>query len=95
MPILHSFKENNLVYEDEYEVKIKMMGTRIDKEFLEHNLHENDITSIICHNVYITANPPIKPKDSDSFRMKRTDRGLKVSAYGSEMEDGRGVVVVS
>ncbi|GJV58971.1 hypothetical protein Tco_1465071 [Tanacetum coccineum] len=67
MPILHSFKENKLEYEDEYEVEIKMMGTRIDKEFLEHNLHKNDITSIIFHNVSITANPPIKPKDSDSF----------------------------
>ncbi|GKE32779.1 hypothetical protein Tco_1452101 [Tanacetum coccineum] len=32
MPILHSFEENKLEYEDEYAVKIKMMGTRMDKE---------------------------------------------------------------
>ncbi|GJZ72631.1 hypothetical protein Tco_0636777 [Tanacetum coccineum] len=70
MPILHSFKENKLEYEDEDEVEIKMMGTRMDKELLEHNLNENDITSIICHNFSLTSNPPIKPKDSGSFRMK-------------------------
>nr|GEV18779.1 hypothetical protein [Tanacetum cinerariifolium] len=34
MPILHSFEENKLEYEDEDEVKIKMMGTRMDKESL-------------------------------------------------------------
>ncbi|GKB67287.1 ribonuclease H-like domain-containing protein [Tanacetum coccineum] len=45
MPILHSFEENKLDYEDEDEVEIKMMG--MDKESLEHNLYENDITSII------------------------------------------------
>ncbi|GKE17373.1 hypothetical protein Tco_1424950, partial [Tanacetum coccineum] len=32
MPILHSFEENKLEYEDEDEVEIKMMGTRMDKE---------------------------------------------------------------
>ncbi|GKC09071.1 hypothetical protein Tco_1000681 [Tanacetum coccineum] len=47
MLILHSFKENKLVYEDKDEVEIKMMGTGMDKELLEHNLYENDITSII------------------------------------------------
>ncbi|GJU48275.1 hypothetical protein Tco_1217830 [Tanacetum coccineum] len=47
MPILHSFKENKLEYEDEDEVEIKMMGTVMDKESLEHNLYENDITLII------------------------------------------------
>ncbi|GKA19688.1 hypothetical protein Tco_0699603 [Tanacetum coccineum] len=70
MPILHSFEENKLEYEDEDEVKIKMMGTGMDKELLEHNLYKNDITSSICHNFYPTSNPPIKPKDSGSFKMK-------------------------
>ncbi|GKB91801.1 hypothetical protein Tco_0964073 [Tanacetum coccineum] len=65
MPILHSFEENKLEYEDEDAVEIKMMGTGMDKESLEHNLYENDITSIICHNFSPTSNPPIKPKDSD------------------------------
>ncbi|GJZ55689.1 hypothetical protein Tco_0610882 [Tanacetum coccineum] len=72
IPILHSFEENKLEYEDEDEdeVEIKMMGTRMDKESLEHNLYENDITPIICHNFSPTSNLPIKPKDSGSFRMK-------------------------
>ncbi|GKB36184.1 zinc finger, CCHC-type containing protein [Tanacetum coccineum] len=70
MAILHSFEENKLEYEDEDEVEINMMGTGMDKESLEHNLHENDITSIICHNFSPTSNPPIKLKDSGSFRMK-------------------------
>ncbi|GJZ15683.1 hypothetical protein Tco_0551360 [Tanacetum coccineum] len=70
MPILHSLEENKLEYEDEDEVKIKMIGTELDKELLEHNLYENDITPIICHNFSPTSNPPIKPKDSGSFRMK-------------------------
>nr|GEY44438.1 hypothetical protein [Tanacetum cinerariifolium] len=52
MPILYSFEENNLEYEHEDEVEIKMMGTRIDKESLEHNLYENDITLIICYNFF-------------------------------------------
>ncbi|GKE52131.1 hypothetical protein Tco_1487287 [Tanacetum coccineum] len=58
MPILHSFEENKLEYEDEDEVRIKMMGTGMDKESLEHNLYENDITLIICHNFSPTSNPP-------------------------------------
>ncbi|GKA93255.1 hypothetical protein Tco_0815241 [Tanacetum coccineum] len=70
MPILLSFEENKLEYEDEDATEIKMMGTEIDKESLEHNLYENDITPIICHNFSPTSNPPIKPKDSCSFRMK-------------------------
>ncbi|GKC81745.1 hypothetical protein Tco_1137462 [Tanacetum coccineum] len=70
MPILHSFEENKLEYEDEDEFEIKMMGTRMEKELLEHNLYENDITLIICHSFSLTSNPPIKPKDSSSFRMK-------------------------
>nr|GEU56121.1 hypothetical protein [Tanacetum cinerariifolium] len=70
MSILHSFEENKLKYEDEDAVKIKMIGTEMDKESLEHNLYENDITSIICHNFSPTSNPPMKPKDSGSFRMK-------------------------
>ncbi|GKE58050.1 hypothetical protein Tco_1497235 [Tanacetum coccineum] len=70
MPILHSFKENKLEYEDEDEVKIMMMGTGMDKESLEHNLYEDDITLIICHYFSLTLNPPIKPKDSGNFRMK-------------------------
>ncbi|GJY19301.1 zinc finger, CCHC-type containing protein [Tanacetum coccineum] len=47
MPILHSFKENKLEYKDDDEVEIKMMGTGMNKESLEHNLYENDITPII------------------------------------------------
>ncbi|GJY05024.1 hypothetical protein Tco_0370964 [Tanacetum coccineum] len=70
MIILHSFEENKLEYEDEDEVEIKMMGSGMDKESLEHNLYENDITPIICHNFSPTSNPPIKLKDSGSFRMK-------------------------
>ncbi|GJV70781.1 hypothetical protein Tco_1490776 [Tanacetum coccineum] len=42
MPILHSFKENKLGYEDKVEVEIKMMGIEMDNELLEHNLYEND-----------------------------------------------------
>ncbi|GJY11040.1 hypothetical protein Tco_0379225 [Tanacetum coccineum] len=68
--ILHSFEENKLEYEDEDEVEIKMMGTGMDKESLEHNLYEKNMTPIICHNFYSTSNPPIKPKDSGNFRMK-------------------------
>nr|GFC19304.1 hypothetical protein [Tanacetum cinerariifolium] len=56
--------ENKLEYEDEDEVKIKMMRTGMDKESLERNLYENDITFLICHNFSLTLNPPIKPKDS-------------------------------
>nr|GEZ13647.1 hypothetical protein [Tanacetum cinerariifolium] len=37
----------------------------MDKEPLEHNLYEDDITSIICHNFSPTLNPSIKPKDSE------------------------------
>ncbi|GJS67744.1 hypothetical protein Tco_0682309 [Tanacetum coccineum] len=70
MSILHSFEKNKLKYEDEDEVKIKMMGTRMDKESLEHNLYEDNITPIICHNFSPTSNPLIKPKDSGNFRMK-------------------------
>nr|GEY58894.1 zinc finger, CCHC-type [Tanacetum cinerariifolium] len=62
--------ENKLKYEEEDEVKIKMMGTGMDKESLKHNLYENDMTSIICHNFSPTSNLPIKPKDSGSFRME-------------------------
>ncbi|GKF27757.1 hypothetical protein Tco_0094099, partial [Tanacetum coccineum] len=63
MPLLHSFEENKLEYEDEDAVEIKMMGTGMDTESLEHNLYENDITPIICHNFSLTSNLPIKPKD--------------------------------
>ncbi|GJT24201.1 integrase, catalytic region, zinc finger, CCHC-type containing protein [Tanacetum coccineum] len=70
MPLLHSFEENKLEYEDEDAVEIKMMGIRKDKESLEHNLYENDITPIICHNFSLTLNLPIKPKDPGSFWMK-------------------------
>ncbi|GJR83970.1 hypothetical protein Tco_0154755 [Tanacetum coccineum] len=70
MPILHSFEENKLEYEDEDEVEINMMGIRMDKESLEHNLYEDNMTPIICHNFSPTSNPPIKPKDSGNFRMK-------------------------
>ncbi|GJX88333.1 hypothetical protein Tco_0340347 [Tanacetum coccineum] len=80
MPILHSFEENKLEYEDEDEVEIMMMGTGMDKESLEHNLYEDDITLIFCHNFSPTSNPPIKPKDSGNFRMKLylMRRSLKV-----------------
>nr|GEW29466.1 hypothetical protein [Tanacetum cinerariifolium] len=74
MPILHSFKENKLEYEDKDKVKIKMIGTRIDTESLEHNLYEDDITLIIFHNFSPTSNPPIKLKDSGNFRR----RSLKI-----------------
>ncbi|GJT95941.1 hypothetical protein Tco_1091459 [Tanacetum coccineum] len=70
MSLLHSFEENKLKYEDEDAVEIKMMGTRMDKESLKNNLYKNDITPIICHNFSLTSNPPIKPKDPGSFRMK-------------------------
>ncbi|GJW75775.1 hypothetical protein Tco_0135145 [Tanacetum coccineum] len=70
MPILYSYEENKLEYADKYEVEIKMMGTRMDKESLEHNLYKNDITSSVCHNFSSTSNTPIKPKDSGNFRMK-------------------------
>nr|GEX93403.1 hypothetical protein [Tanacetum cinerariifolium] len=70
MPILHSFEENKLEYEDEDEVKIMMMGTRMDKESLEHNLNEDDITLIIRHNFSPTLNPSIKPNDSSNFWKK-------------------------
>ncbi|GJR36793.1 zinc finger, CCHC-type containing protein [Tanacetum coccineum] len=61
---------SKLEYEDEDEVEIKMIGTEMDKESLEHNLHENDMNPIICHNFSPTSNPPIKPKDSGIFRME-------------------------
>ncbi|GJU55344.1 hypothetical protein Tco_1229058 [Tanacetum coccineum] len=70
MPILHSFKENKLKYEDEDAVEIKIIGTGMDKESLEHNLYENDITPIIYHNFSLTSNPPIKLKDPGNYRMK-------------------------
>ncbi|GJT53079.1 hypothetical protein Tco_0988133 [Tanacetum coccineum] len=70
MPILHSFEENKLEYEDEDEVEIKMMGTGMDKESLKHNLYENDITPTICHMFCPTSNPPTKPKDLGSFKIK-------------------------
>nr|GEV27269.1 zinc finger, CCHC-type [Tanacetum cinerariifolium] len=68
--VLLEYEENKLEYEDEDEVEIKMMGTGMDKKSLEHNLYENDITPIMCHNFSPTSNPPIKLKDSGSFRMK-------------------------
>nr|GEV39654.1 zf-CCHC domain-containing protein/DUF4219 domain-containing protein/UBN2 domain-containing protein [Tanacetum cinerariifolium] len=74
-PILHSCEETKLVYEDEKEVEIKMMGTKRDKESLKHNLYENDITPIICHEFSLTLNLPIKPKDSGIFMM-RVENGV-------------------
>nr|GEU55239.1 eukaryotic peptide chain release factor GTP-binding subunit ERF3A [Tanacetum cinerariifolium] len=71
MPILYSFEENKLEYKDEDEVEIKIMGTGMDKESWEHNLYENDITLIICHNFSL----PIKPKDSGGFRIKKLTNG--------------------
>ncbi|GKA56450.1 hypothetical protein Tco_0755522 [Tanacetum coccineum] len=68
--LLATMKENKLEYKDEDEVDIKMMGTGMDKESLEHNLYKDNMTLIICHNFSPTSNPPIKPKDSGNFRMK-------------------------
>ncbi|GJT44941.1 hypothetical protein Tco_0953656 [Tanacetum coccineum] len=84
MPILHSFEENKLEYEDEDEVAIKMMGTGMDTKLLEHNLYKNDISLIICHNFSLTSNPPIKPKDSGNSRMKtvETTLGFIVTSSG-------------
>ncbi|GKA49850.1 hypothetical protein Tco_0742923 [Tanacetum coccineum] len=95
MPILHSFEENKLEYEDEDEVEIKMMRTGMDKKLLDHNLYEDDITLIICHNFSPTSNPPIKAKDSGSFRMKVvhhshtafTSRGMLPSKKAHLLED--------
>ncbi|GJW35968.1 hypothetical protein Tco_0058888 [Tanacetum coccineum] len=45
---LKSIMENKLEYEDEDEVEIKIMGTRMDKESLEHNLYlakKNDLAA--------------------------------------------------
>ncbi|GJV35865.1 hypothetical protein Tco_1408342 [Tanacetum coccineum] len=87
MPILYSFEENKLEYEDEDEVEIKMMGTGIDKESLEHNLYENDLNPIICHNFSPTSNPPIKPKDSGSFRMKDITNRILVQNYSRKRRE--------
>ncbi|GJR79305.1 zinc finger, CCHC-type containing protein [Tanacetum coccineum] len=89
MLIIHSFEENKLEYEDEDEVEIKMMGTGMDKESLDHNLYENDITSIVCHNFSLTSNPPIKPKDSGSFRMKCMTRSSTSKLFTSYKEPER------
>ncbi|GKA94517.1 hypothetical protein Tco_0816555 [Tanacetum coccineum] len=70
MPILHSFKEIKLECEDKDEDEIEMIGTEIDRESSEHNLDKNDLTPTICHNFSLTSNPPFKPEDSGSFRMK-------------------------
>ncbi|GJX97805.1 zinc finger, CCHC-type containing protein [Tanacetum coccineum] len=80
--ILHSFEENKLEYEDGDEVKIKMMGTEMDKESLEHNLYKNDITSSICHNFSITSNPPIKPKDSERVFVIHPETAYTWMAFG-------------
>ncbi|GJR46682.1 hypothetical protein Tco_1314785 [Tanacetum coccineum] len=58
-----TLKPTTLEYEDEDEVEIKMMGTRMDKESLEHDLCEDNMTPIICPNFSLTSNPPIKLKD--------------------------------
>ncbi|GJX82023.1 hypothetical protein Tco_0331504 [Tanacetum coccineum] len=61
MPILHSFEENKIEYEDEDEVAIKMMGTRMDKESLEHNIYKNDITSMSGDGVRISPDGVANP----------------------------------
>ncbi|GKD40979.1 hypothetical protein Tco_1261186 [Tanacetum coccineum] len=66
MPILHSFEENKLEYEDEDEAEIKTMGTGMDKEPLEHNLYENDLTSIICKCKYVTRNTGKERKNEEN-----------------------------
>ncbi|GJR47997.1 retrovirus-related pol polyprotein from transposon TNT 1-94 [Tanacetum coccineum] len=78
MPILHSFEENKLEYEDEDEVEIKMIGTGMDKEFLEHNLYENDITSIICHNFSLTSNPPVRGREKTRSHLEYIARRSKL-----------------
>ncbi|GJU10120.1 zf-CCHC domain-containing protein [Tanacetum coccineum] len=47
MPILHSFEENKLEYEDEDAVEIKMMGTRMDKELLENNICVKNVVRLL------------------------------------------------
>ncbi|GKA59820.1 hypothetical protein Tco_0759133, partial [Tanacetum coccineum] len=80
---LKPIMENKLKYEDEDEVEIKMIGTGMDKESLEHNLYKNDMTWIICHNFSPTSNPPIKPKDLGIFRMKENmdDPNITIEEY--------------
>ncbi|GJW42886.1 hypothetical protein Tco_0071685 [Tanacetum coccineum] len=85
MPILHSFEENRLEYEDEDEFRIKMLGTRMDKESLEHNLYENAITPIICHHFSPTSNPPIKSKDSGIFEEKEKTISLQILETASRL----------
>ncbi|GJT22778.1 hypothetical protein Tco_0892715 [Tanacetum coccineum] len=46
MPILHSFKENKLEYEDEDKVEIKMMGTEMDKELKAYLLEDKQIPNV-------------------------------------------------
>ncbi|GJZ02736.1 hypothetical protein Tco_0520697 [Tanacetum coccineum] len=72
MPILHSFEENKLEYEDEDEVEIKMMGTGMDKKSLEHNLYEDDITPIICHNFSPTSKSTHQTKGFRLYLMRRS-----------------------
>ncbi|GJW04843.1 hypothetical protein Tco_1563699 [Tanacetum coccineum] len=76
MSILHSIEENELEYEDEDEVEIKMMRTEMDKEF-----YEDSITPIICHNFSPTSNPPIKPKDSGNMEMKPDIENMTIREY--------------
>ncbi|GJV31462.1 hypothetical protein Tco_1391862 [Tanacetum coccineum] len=61
VPILHSFEENKLEYEAEDEVKIKMMGTGMDKESLEHNIYKNDITSNPGDDIRINPDGVARP----------------------------------
>ncbi|GJY21916.1 hypothetical protein Tco_0394482 [Tanacetum coccineum] len=75
MSILYSFEESKLECEDEDEVKIKMMGTGMDKEPLEHNLYKNDITSRIFEEKKFLYRPSL----NYDFRIKKGDpRNLKI-----------------
>ncbi|GJS36175.1 hypothetical protein Tco_0534557 [Tanacetum coccineum] len=78
MPILHSFEENKLEHEDEDEVEIKMMGTGMDKEFLEYNLYKNDITLIICHNFSLTSKPPVRSREKTQSHLEYIARRSKL-----------------
>ncbi|GJS36177.1 hypothetical protein Tco_0534559 [Tanacetum coccineum] len=78
MPVLHSFEENKLEHEDEDEVEIKMMGTGMDKEFLEYNLYKNGITSIICHNFSLTSKPPVRSREKTQSHLEYIARRSKL-----------------
>ncbi|GJY30054.1 hypothetical protein Tco_0405821 [Tanacetum coccineum] len=74
MPILYSFEENKLEYEDEDEVEIKMMGTGMDKESLEHNLKRITDHIILSIIFLVNSHPPMQTK---GYRVIFDERSLK------------------